>query len=247
MTAALQIAEVDFHGDTVQAVQDGRGVWVPLKRVCEALGVDAKGQRTKLETKAWAVKEMISATGPDGKNYRMFCVHLKSLPMWLANIDENKVKADIKPKLQRYQIECADALAEHFTRKVTHDAALERVRVFLLEQKAPHKRTIKEKLVREIAHLYRLPYSGGRHPRWMAGVQDRIYRLVFGDEVVDELKRRNPHPRFDSNHHQHIRHRELLDQDLEVVHTIALTSRCASEFWARCAWHFRRTPMQLGF
>ncbi len=41
-------------------------------------------------------------------------ISLKSLPMWLATIDERKVKPDTRPKLVRYQKEVARVLTEHF-------------------------------------------------------------------------------------------------------------------------------------
>lgn len=37
--------------------------------------------------------------------------------MWLANIHENKVKEEVRPKLVRYQQECAKVLADHFFKK----------------------------------------------------------------------------------------------------------------------------------
>jgi hypothetical protein len=114
MAANLQMVQVPFHGDVLEATQDGRGVWVPIKRPCEALGINVDGQREKLKGKAWSVTEMISATGPDGKRYEMFALHLDSLPMWLATIDANRVKPALREKLERYQREAAKVLADHF-------------------------------------------------------------------------------------------------------------------------------------
>jgi hypothetical protein len=46
-------------GDVLEATQDERGVWVPLARPCEALGIKAHGQAEKLKTKPWANAQMI--------------------------------------------------------------------------------------------------------------------------------------------------------------------------------------------
>lgn len=41
-------------------------------------------------------------------------IDLRTLTMWLATIDENRVADRIKPKLVLYQAECADLLRDHF-------------------------------------------------------------------------------------------------------------------------------------
>lgn len=106
------IVKVAFHGDAIEATADGQ--WAIVKRLCENLGVDIEGQRKKLKGEAWAVTEMISATGPDGKNYETFCIHRKSLAMWLVTIKPSKVRPEIREKLIAYQREAADVLAAHF-------------------------------------------------------------------------------------------------------------------------------------
>ena len=105
---------LDFHGDALLVHQDERGVWVVLKRVCEALGLTEQRQMQKLQSKPWAVTTMMVATGPDGKNYEMLAVHLDTLPMWLATIDVNRVAEPVRAKLGRYQVECARVLRDHF-------------------------------------------------------------------------------------------------------------------------------------
>lgn len=112
MSAGL--VKVAFHGDELLAHQDERGVWVVLKRVCEALGLQAHGQAAKLKDKPWAVTQTICATGPDGKNYEMMALHLDALPMWLATIDAGRVAPAVRAKIERYQVEAAKVLRDHF-------------------------------------------------------------------------------------------------------------------------------------
>jgi hypothetical protein len=52
----------------------------------------------------------------------MPAVTLKALPGWLFTIDENRVKPEARDDLIRFQEECAEVLADHFTRK--HPPAL---------------------------------------------------------------------------------------------------------------------------
>ena len=116
MEPTTAIQTIDFHGDELACIRDpdGRRLWVVVRRVCEALGPDESGQRQKLQKAAWAVTELISATGPDGKRYESFCIELDSLPMWLATIHASRVAPHVRPKLERYQREARDVLAAHF-------------------------------------------------------------------------------------------------------------------------------------
>lgn len=112
MSAGL--VKVDFHGDELLAHQDERGVWVVVKRVCESLGVTEQRQMEKLKTKPWAVTTMMVAPGPDGKAYEMMALHLDALPMWLATIDAGRVSPAVRAKIERYQVEAAKVLRDHF-------------------------------------------------------------------------------------------------------------------------------------
>lgn len=110
--SALQ--RFDFDGDAIDVQKDGNEVFVSVKRVCEALGVDYPTQLSKLKEKEWAVVGLCPTTGTDGKSYQMTMLHLDSLPLWLATIDAGRVAEDARPKLLRYQKECARVLADHF-------------------------------------------------------------------------------------------------------------------------------------
>jgi len=111
------ITKFDFHGDVLDvACRDGQ-VFVSVKRICDALGLDMGGQLVKLKGKPWAVMEIISMTASDSKKYSTSCIALRSLPMWLATIEPTRVAVEVRVKLERYQLECAEALANHFLGK----------------------------------------------------------------------------------------------------------------------------------
>lgn len=113
LNTGAALAKVPFHGDTLEATGDGE--WAVVKRLCENLGVDVESQRKKLKGEAWPVTAMITATAADGKNYDTFCIHRRSLAMWLATIKPSKVRPEIREKLLAYQREAADVLAAHFS------------------------------------------------------------------------------------------------------------------------------------
>ncbi|HEX4606916.1 MAG TPA: phage antirepressor N-terminal domain-containing protein [Urbifossiella sp.] len=107
-----QLIRVEFHGDTLEAVEQDGKVWVSLRRCCENLGLAMEGQLAKLKGKGWAVMTEIFMTGPDGKRYEMAAVDLDTLPGWLFSIDARKVREEIREKLAHYQREAA----HHFFR-----------------------------------------------------------------------------------------------------------------------------------
>jgi phage antirepressor YoqD-like protein len=111
-----QIERFDFHGTELVVIPTDEGLFVSVKRVCEALGIDPKTQREKLQAAPWAVGGLIPSTGTDGKRYEMFAVHLDTLPMWLAGIDAGRVAEHVRPVLVLFQKEAARALRDHFLR-----------------------------------------------------------------------------------------------------------------------------------
>jgi hypothetical protein len=110
-TAAIE--RFDFHGDELDVAREGDVLWVSVRRVCDALGVAANMQIAKLKGKPWAGGMMIISPS-DGGPQSTFCLPLRALPMWLATIEPSRVAESVRAKLERYQVECADALADYF-------------------------------------------------------------------------------------------------------------------------------------
>jgi hypothetical protein len=114
----MQIQRVQACGEMVDVAvgNDGR-VWVLVRRVCDVLGVDFSSQRQKLLTQGWAGEKMRLMSLPDATGTRtqqQAVIDVDALPMWLATIDEARVREDIRPTLVRFQREARDTLAAHF-------------------------------------------------------------------------------------------------------------------------------------
>lgn len=111
-----EIVNIGFDDGYIEAIQDeNEDIWISVKRVCKELRIDAWRQSEKLKNKAWAVTNMMLATGPDGKRYRTFMILKKSFFMWLATIDANRVRVEIRPKLEAYQTRAMDVIDQYFS------------------------------------------------------------------------------------------------------------------------------------
>ena len=112
---AVRLELVKFHDDTLVGCRGEDGnAWVPLKPMCEALGLDDNGQGQRLKKQSWATACVMHAVGADGKAREMLCLALSSVPMWLATIQAGRIDERLRPKLELYQREAHDVLAEHF-------------------------------------------------------------------------------------------------------------------------------------
>ncbi|AIT89188.1 phage antirepressor N-terminal domain-containing protein [Corynebacterium ulcerans] len=111
-----QLATIPFHGQSVQTTKiDGKPV-VGLKPITENLGLDYATQLRKLKNKTWASLEKALVQASDGKTYETTCVDLRTLTMWLATIDENRVSEEARPLVVAYQQEIADVIESYWAK-----------------------------------------------------------------------------------------------------------------------------------
>jgi hypothetical protein len=113
MTADLVSVPVPGADDLMAAQFDGRQ-WAALRFMCDSLGVNYTTQLEKLRRRSWATVALRGTVAADGKTRDMAMIDSRSIPMWLATIDENRVKPEARPQLVAYQREAADALDAYF-------------------------------------------------------------------------------------------------------------------------------------
>jgi hypothetical protein len=108
---------VAFYEDEVTAVRLNSGeVYVPIRPICDNLGVTLAGQRERINRDPVLAEEVTSVSVTLTQQAReMICLPLKFVPGWLFGINANRVKPEIRERLIRYQRECYDVLAEAFT------------------------------------------------------------------------------------------------------------------------------------
>ena len=90
---------------------------VPIRPICEALGIDDKAQRDRIKRDEIlkTVECAMTSTGKDGKSYEMTCIPLEFVFGWLFSIDHERVSEEARDKVLQYKRECYHALYRYFT------------------------------------------------------------------------------------------------------------------------------------
>jgi hypothetical protein len=115
---------VDFYGDEITAalveIEGKTEVYVPVRPVCEYLGLTWSGQFARLKrdpilSKAVVSVHMMRTEIGRGKGSReVLALRLDLLPGWLFGIDSGRVKPEMQDKIIRYQTECFRVLWQAF-------------------------------------------------------------------------------------------------------------------------------------
>ncbi len=108
-----RVQTVEFDGDRLTAIiLEGEGVAVPVREYCTALGLDVEAQNTRLREHEVLSRGLRVVRIRVGDRMRSVVAILhKYVPFWLATITPGLVKAEVREKLVRYQIEVAEILA----------------------------------------------------------------------------------------------------------------------------------------
>lgn len=113
-TNTLATVPVAGTSATLTAIEKDGTQWASAKHVCDALGVDWKTQHRKLKDKPWACMVIMTTRDTGGRQQEMSMVDRRTLTMWLATIDTNRVSEAARPTLEAYQLEAANALDAYF-------------------------------------------------------------------------------------------------------------------------------------
>lgn len=109
-----QIVSIPFHGQTVQSVEIDGKPHIVFRPLVESIGMDFASQHRRLNGKSWATIVKTTTVGADGKNRDMTTIDVRTLTMWLATIDENRVSEEARPLVVAYQNEVADVIESYW-------------------------------------------------------------------------------------------------------------------------------------
>lgn len=125
--------QVVFYDDQVTAVlvegTAGQHVFVPIRPICDFLGVAWTAQRQRILRDPVLAEELtpviVTITGT-GQQVETLCLPLDYLSGWLFGINATRVNPEARERLIRYQRECYKALAEAFQEgRLTIDPTLD--------------------------------------------------------------------------------------------------------------------------
>ena len=85
---------------------------VPIRPICQALGIDPAGQRQRIERDPilGSVADLIYATGKDGKIYKMYAIPLRYALGWIFSIDVPRINSGMQKNVLDYKLECYNGL-----------------------------------------------------------------------------------------------------------------------------------------
>ncbi len=173
---------IDFHGEQLIAVVlESDGVAIPLRLLCERIGLDTEAQAEKLRTHpVLAAGLRVVNVEINGRVRSVLAIIHTKLPFWLATISPEQVNDETRPKLIQYQTELADILARLFYGEPAAPAPLSADPTIAALQQQFHAtlsemRKIRETIIEE-------------QRRTNQSVADTQQRLTSLTEIVSELR-----------------------------------------------------------
>lgn len=101
--------------DIVTVDKDG-DIYVPIKPICDALGIDHSSQVKHIKRNYILASTMVTLTtvAADEKEREILCLPVEFIYGWLFTIDAGQVAEARRESVAAYQLECHKALYEHF-------------------------------------------------------------------------------------------------------------------------------------
>ena len=124
----IEQKQVDFYGDELTAVRaSDNHVYVSVRHLSDALGLDRRGQVRRIQrqnvlSNGYFMGDILS---PKGRR-RAGWLRVDLVPLFLTGLSTKSVKDEIRPKLERFQLEAAKVLWEAFQEgRLTADPAFD--------------------------------------------------------------------------------------------------------------------------
>ena len=102
------------HSELTLIDNDGEP-YVAMRPIVEGMGLNWKTQYRKIQLRFASTVVEMTTVAQDGKSRTMTCLPLKKLFGWLMTISPNKVKAELRNTITRYQEECDEVLWQYWT------------------------------------------------------------------------------------------------------------------------------------
>ncbi|WP_338683825.1 phage antirepressor N-terminal domain-containing protein [Streptomyces acidiscabies] len=111
-----EVVKLDLSAGSIHATLIDGLPHIVLKPAVEDLGLDYSTQLAKLKTRSWASMGQSPMQMPGDDQVRsVVVVPVRTFLMLLATVNENRVKAAVRPTLIAFQNETADAIESYWT------------------------------------------------------------------------------------------------------------------------------------
>lgn len=113
----MEAPTIPFCEADIQSVQGDGEPYVVFRPLVESIGMNPDAQMRRLRRKSWATTVMMTVVGSNGSQREMTAINLKTLTMWLATIDEDRVNEASRPLVIAYQDEVAEAVKAYWLKE----------------------------------------------------------------------------------------------------------------------------------
>lgn len=178
-TSIIQSHYIPFVLGNIMATSRGDEMFISVRHICEAFGVDSKSQQRKLANDSrWCCGHM-TATGSDGKSYQMLTLPIEQVPAFINSMNANKVKPEVQQSLRTYQDECTKALYSYW---MTGKAEQQTLSAQMAFQIADTLAVFKE----EYPAIYGKPADSGPNNGMYGMIQIALNKTVCGADRLPE-------------------------------------------------------------
>ena len=124
------------NGVNIFIVEDEENQMIPIRPICDALGVQYELQLNKLKEHpsfgpTISQRDMVAA---DGKVRSMSCLPAKKFFGWIYTINPKNVSEEARESMMRYQEVCSDALYDFFMKRNKLVQEQNSIEISLLEE-----------------------------------------------------------------------------------------------------------------
>ena len=111
--------KIDFYGWKIPVIKDSGFFWIPVKPVCQDMGIKYDSQISKLKASKVMSTTPLKGVSSDRKKRIMICIRKDHFGFWLATINPERVN---NPKsverILLYQREACMVLDNYFTKGI---------------------------------------------------------------------------------------------------------------------------------
>lgn len=113
--------KVEFCGTFLEGVVSNGRPYVAMKPIAEGMGLDWDKQLQRIKDHPVLGDQLSPIRGvvaEDGRRREMMCLPEETLPFWMALVNANKVRVDLRPRIITFQREAARVLHGAFSKGV---------------------------------------------------------------------------------------------------------------------------------